>query len=313
MIMPIFKRGVLAASSLAALLSPVPALAWGDEGHKVVALIAEHYLTPEAKAKVDALLLGPALPGHPDDKAEVPDDIADRATWADRYRDSDRRPNDPDSRYSRTREWHFVDLELDGPDLEEACFHHPASDKPFPGVADSCVVDKIRQFSAVLADPAASQDDKTVALEFLLHFVGDVHQPLHAADNHDKGGNAVSVTYSYRDVATTRTKTTNLHAYWDTVTVARLGAEPEMVAASLIADMPKRFTGKWREDDPAMWAQQSFVVAGRTAYRLPKAKAGQPVTITASYAAAATSAARRQLELAGYRLVMLLNTSLGGQ
>lgn len=107
------------------------ALAWGDEGHKIVALIAEHYLDAAARARVSALLATDTdnLTAH---------DIASAATWADKYRDSDR--NGAKERYTGTRQWHFVDIELADPDLGRACFGYPplpagtvASKGPRPG------------------------------------------------------------------------------------------------------------------------------------------------------------------------------------
>jgi hypothetical protein len=90
------------------------ALAWGDEGHEVVGLIAQHYLTPAARQQVDALLAG-------DPDPLTPPNIADATTWADKYRDADR-----DGARKRTAQWHFVDIDLAAPDLDRACFGHPA-------------------------------------------------------------------------------------------------------------------------------------------------------------------------------------------
>src|SRR5437879_1583264 len=89
------------------------ALAWGDEGHMVVALVANHYITPEVRAKVEALLAK-------DDSGLTATDIASEATWADKYRDSDRKTTK--QRYNQTHQWHFVDIEIDAGTLKEACF-----------------------------------------------------------------------------------------------------------------------------------------------------------------------------------------------
>jgi S1/P1 Nuclease len=99
-----------------ALTNPHPAKAWGDEGHKVIALIAEHYLDPAARAKVATLLAA-------DTDTLTPHDIANEAIWADKYRDSDR--STTKIRYDATWRWHFVDIELAQPDLATACFGHP--------------------------------------------------------------------------------------------------------------------------------------------------------------------------------------------
>ena len=116
--------------------------------------------------------------------------IASGATWADRYRDSDR--GGSRQRYEQTRQWHFVNIELDGPNLDRACFGHPRLPAAVPassGPAKACLVDKIEQFTAELSNSATAPGERLLALEFLLHLVGDVHQPLHAVDDHDAGGN----------------------------------------------------------------------------------------------------------------------------
>ena len=131
-----------------ALTDPLPAFAWGDEGHRVIALIAEHYLDPAARSKVATLLAA-------DTDTLTAHDIASEATWADKYRDSDR--NGTKIRYEATWRWHFVDVELAQPDLVAACFGHPARSPGIPaskGPPQACVVDKISQFSAELGDPA---------------------------------------------------------------------------------------------------------------------------------------------------------------
>jgi S1/P1 Nuclease len=123
---------------------PQTALAWGDEGHEVVALVAQSFLDPDVRKRVAALLAADTDPltAH---------DIASAATWPDKFRDA----NVNGSR-EKTRQWHFVDIEIAAPSLNQACFNHPkiptgttASDGP----AADCVVDKIQEFAAELANP----------------------------------------------------------------------------------------------------------------------------------------------------------------
>ena len=179
---PSFQPPIFAALLIAGLL-PRHAQAWGDEGHRIIALIAERYLDPTAHTQLDAMLGG-------DTDSLTPHDIAGESMWADKYRDSDR--NGSGERYRRTRQWHFVDIELDSPTLEQACHNHPRlppGTLASRGPADACIVDKIDQFEAELANPETAPEERLVALRFLLHLVGEVHQPLHAADDHDAGGN----------------------------------------------------------------------------------------------------------------------------
>jgi hypothetical protein len=141
----LFARILLVAAGAV----PHPALAWGDEGHEIIALIAEHYLDPTARAKVILLLaVADTLTEH---------DVASEATWADKYRDSDR--DTTGIRYEATRLWHLVDIELTKPDLAAACFGHPPLAQGVLasiGPPQACVVDKTNQFAAELGNPAGS-------------------------------------------------------------------------------------------------------------------------------------------------------------
>jgi hypothetical protein len=174
---------LLSLSMLTAL--PQRAAAWGDDGHKVVALIAQHYLTPTTKMQVDALLAADTDP-------LTQHDITSEATWADRWRDSNNRRD----HYEDTKRWHFVDVEIENPDIKAACYGRkplPAGTPASIGDRMACVVDKVAEFAAELEAPATDAEERLFALKFLLHLVGDMHQPLHASDNNDAGGNSVKV------------------------------------------------------------------------------------------------------------------------
>ena len=143
------------ATAIATLAIATPALAWRPEGHKVVALIAMRHTTPEASAEARRLL---AIDGAPD--------IAAIASWADDYRRS----------HLRTGPWHFVDIPLDAPGYDAA------RDCP----RGACVVARITMFAAALADRSRPDVEREVALKFVVHLVGDVHQPLHDEDHADR-------------------------------------------------------------------------------------------------------------------------------
>ncbi|HYV84832.1 MAG TPA: S1/P1 nuclease [Patescibacteria group bacterium] len=275
------------------------ASAWGDQGHEIIGLIADHYLDPAARDKVDGLLSG-------DRSGLTPSkDIAREATWADKYRDSDRGTSR--KHYLHTHDWHFVDLELDGPDLAAACFGR----RPLPpgtvasnGPAQACVVDKIDQFTTELASPATGTSERRKALQFLLHFVGDVHQPLHASDDHDMGGN--DKTVSVRGIPTN-----TLHHYWDTEFVIRLGANPSSIARLLIGRISEEDRRKWSSGTAGEWASESFHVAGQHAYGLlPASSSPGHYKLSTPYVNDATEATAEQLSKAGVRLAFILNQAL---
>ena len=283
--------GLVLAASAAAL--PAPALAWGFEGHEIVAAIARARLTPAVRAKVDAILAGDA-------DTLTASDMLSRATWADAWRGAGHR---------ETAQWHFVDLELEHPDLSTACFGRPAAGAmASQGPAQDCVVDKIEAFAAELGAPATAPAERLLALKYLLHFVGDVHQPLHASDHEDRGGNCVRIALG-------GLRTSNLHSFWDTGVLEPLGADPQAAAATLSARITPAQARAWSTGDAASWARESYGVARTVAYTLgTPAGCGQdaaPVPLPPGYAERALAAAEVQLERAGVRLAVLLNRQLG--
>lgn len=278
---------------LLVLAAPAPALAWGYEGHKVVAAIARGYLTPAVQAKVDALLAA-------DTDTLEPHDMLSAATWSDTYRNSHR----------ETSQWHFVDLELAKPDLAAACFGHPSSASPASvGPAQACLVDRLEAFEAELAKPATPLAERILALKFVLHFVGDIHQPLHTSDNQDHGGNCVRLALG-------GPRTTNLHSYWDTGLIVAMGADHVVIAERLRADITPQARAAWAKGDAKSWALESFGLAKGVVYTLSSPRGcdanAPPITLPAGYEAAATTAVKVQLEKAGVRLAKVLNTALGG-
>ncbi|MCY4755069.1 S1/P1 nuclease [Pelomonas aquatica] len=295
---PHLASSLLTATALAA---PAPSFAWGDEGHEIVGTLAYQRLTPKAKKAVDALLAQ-------DKDALTQPDFVSRATWADKYRDSDR--NTTQVRYRATHQWHFVDIEIDGGTLDQACFGRPPLPAGTPasqGPADACVVDKLEQFRQELADPATPTAEKTLALKFIMHFVGDVHQPLHASDHHDKGGNAVAV-----EVAPS-TRQGNLHAYWDTQLVQKLGTSVPTAAAAVAKLITAQNVALWSAGSIEDWAGESNAKAKAIAYNFSGEKTfvddhgGVGEVLDAQYAARALPVAKEALAKAGVRLANLLN------
>ena len=284
----------LACAAAAALtLAASPAFAWGDLGHEVIAKIAYAHLTPAARAKVDALLAS-------DPDTLTAPDIASRATWADKYR----------SEHRETAEWHYVDIEIDHPDLDAACFGHPrlAPGQPASqGPAHDCVTDKIEEFAAELRDPATPTAERVLALKFVLHFVGDLHQPLHASDHMDRGGNCVGLSPSPDGHAN------NLHAYWDSTVVRALGRSADEIAAKLDAQITPAEISEWSPGDARAWALEGFELAKRDVYALPDrptCEDHRSVALSSAYEATAERDAAVQLEKAGVRLAWVLNRSL---
>jgi hypothetical protein len=243
-----------------ALLIPGHALAWAPEGHQIVAAIAERELDPKARAAVASLL------GNPDIM------VLD-SSWADEIRQQ--RPE--------TTSWHYVNIEVGsgGYNAAQDC-----------GDAN-CVVAQIGRDEKILSDPHASKDAKAEALRFLIHFVADLHQPLHAADRNDKGGND--------ELFRRHGKRVSLHQIWDQEVVAALGNNSLHVAAEVDASLTPSEKAQFAQGTVEDWTNESFDLAEREIY------AHLPERLPEDYAQKESVIARQQLARAGIRLAAILN------
>lgn len=258
-------RGALALA-LAALLCASPAFAWGPLGHRVVARLAEAQLTPPARAEAQRLL---ALQGARH--------LADVANWADSLRGTDA------GLFQRTKRLHFVNFH------SRHCIYDPPRDCR----NGECVVAAIGKYSAVLADRANPPAERAEALAFVVHFVGDIHQPLHADYRHDAGGNDYQVRWHGRG--------TNLHRVWDSLMLNDAHLSVAQYTRKLQAERTPIATG----GRPAEWAEESC--------RIDRDRGVYPPTrfIDAAYVARERPVAEQRLRQAGARLAELLNRDLG--
>jgi hypothetical protein len=280
------------AAAMMFWLAP-PAAAWGPQGHKVVALIAQAHLEPAVRAQVQALLAA-------DEDPLTAHDIAAASIWADVYRSSSTAAE------RATGKWHFMNLDLHRPNLAWACYHFPRlapAQAASAGPANDCVMHKIEQFERELRDPSTKPQERLLALKFLLHLVGDLHQPLHVGDDHDRGGNELSVRLPDGELR-------NLHAAWDSYFVEGLDQDPIRLAARLDAQITPEQRRLWQHGSPQEWAWESWRVARDEVYaRLPAASGGS-YQLDADYEANAKRVAAVQLQKAGLRLAWLVNLAL---
>ena len=288
----VLKRCLALVATVGALSVPTGAFAWGNEGHEIVAALARGYLTPQVRGKVDQMLAA-------DQDTLTAHDMLSESNWADRYR----------SEHKETGEWHYVDIELDQPDLKAACFGFPVSDSvASQGPAHDCVVNKVSEFTQEFASPATPGGERLLALKFLLHFVGDMHQPLHDVDNHDKGGNCVLLSLG-------GPRQVNLHSYWDTVVIQGLGEDSRAVAETLAHRITPENKAAWEKGGPEDWALEGFHVAQSAVYTIGSQPGctsdPSPISLPPGYEAAAREVTTVQLEKAGVRLAAVLNRALG--
>ena len=261
--------------------------AWNATGHMVIAAIAQANLSPVARAETERLLkIDATRPGS--------DDFVTVASWADEIR-NDRKETGP---------WHYKDFffRSDG---------KPAVNKPEPINA----VSKIEEFTKVLADRSRPDAERAEALRFLIHLVGDVHQPLHATAREtdalpkgDRGGNSFLILPP--DGAERGPK--NLHSLWDggaglLQSYPRETGRAVAVAQgrALMAALPKSSFPDESQMNPDKWAEESFAEAKAQVYSTEEG--AMP---SAEYLERSRALVARKLALAGYRLADLLNRSL---
>ncbi|MDI3260207.1 MAG: S1/P1 nuclease [Sinobacteraceae bacterium] len=289
------------AFSLAWLLAAyAPVSAWGPEGHAIAARIAVREMSARTRARVEDLLAADRDPltAH---------DIASAASWADVWRDAG---GDLDaSGRHRTAPWHYLNLELRRPDFSWACWRRqplPAGVPAAQGPWHDCIVDKIEQFETELAAPGTAASERLLALKFLLHLVADLHQPLHAADDHDHGGNDLRVRLPDGTVE-------SLHRAWDSAFVQALGHDPQVVAQALQQSITDTQRRAWRRGTPEDWAWESWRIAKAQAYgRLPPCAPGV-CRLDARYVENARRVVAQQLQKSGVRLAWLLDRALGDE
>jgi len=269
---------------------------WGNDGHEIVARIAAMNLTPKARRAVARLLGVSSRP------AAVADAMAKAATWPDTYL----RMHAP-----KSKPWHFIDIcRGTGPaaSLDQFC---PAGD---------CITTKIEQYRSNIPKGQFDEFGGKGDLSLLIHFVGDIHQPLHTATNADRGGNCVNVRQVHSQ---------NLHSAWDTDLVKQVedGASVEETANTIneqFQDEPDSFS--WDAGNAADIARESSALAEKQIYAAlkiprqacvvelkscddaPAAVRKLDVALDSSYVEGATDVARLQLFKAGMRLANLLNS-----
>ncbi|MGB8261091.1 MAG: S1/P1 nuclease [Terracidiphilus sp.] len=308
-------RKVVIAAALTLLLGCTQAMAWNSVGHMAVAWTAYQQLTPVEQARAAALLK--LNPNYQKWLGYIPAGTADAdrdlyvfmmaATWPDEikamgsgYTGNDNPPKGELAALNRGyadknmhKYWHFVNtpFSTDG--------------TPLPAVKGPTTVDKIAAFRAALAS-AEPDDLKSYDLVWLLHLVGDVHQPLHASNritaakhNGDDGGNLVVISGPAKE----------LHAYWDDQ--LGLGDTKNFLTALAAAKaLPAPDATLAQDDNESHWAAESFELAKSSVYVDPIGAGLGPYTPTDAYAAQAKAIAQARVALAGARLARLLKESL---
>lgn len=256
------RRSLLSVAVLF-IASPSPALAWGRLGHRLIGRLAEERLSGDARKLVRRLLAGGTL--------------ADNSTWADSII-SQRRETAP---------WHYINIPLTSSAADWRPFCPPAG----------CILEALERYLTVLADRSRPDSDRAEALRFVIHFVGDLHMPLHIGERGDRGGNSVAVTWKGR--------TTNLHTVWDSELINSAGLEYDQWFGRVRGGARALNRKQVERGTPADWAAESHALSRDFVYALPT-----PPEVAGQYAAENLPRAEDRIMRAGIRLAALLNRAL---
>jgi hypothetical protein len=255
---------VLALFFLLFSLGVSRAYPWGDKAHRVVALIAEASLMARSRAQIEEIF-----------SAKSP--LADAAVWPD-Y--TGKQIGDFDA-------LHYVNI----PD------HARGYDRNRDCRDRNCVVEALSWFKKVASDTTAPKNVRRIALRFVAHLVGDIHQPLHAGRAADRGGNDIRIYF--------KGEAFRLHEFWDVNLVELEPGTAEEMADRLIRGMNREERRLWEAGGPERWAEESFALARSHAYKVDPS--GE---ISDTYIAKALPVVRKRLAQAGIRLGWMMNQSL---
>ncbi|WP_017669394.1 S1/P1 nuclease [Sandarakinorhabdus sp. AAP62] len=281
-----------------ALLVAQPAWAWSEFAHRLTGSIAWSQLAPAARAEVRRLLRAEARLDTPECRLAS---IEDASVWPDCVRGR------YSERFAFSAPWHYQNISVCAPfDINAKC---PNGD---------CVTAQIPRQQAILADRSRPAHERLQAFSFLVHFTGDMHQPLHLGDKGDLGGNQVRAGYGAKAF-----DRMNLHRIWDSDLAERALTEPPAITPPRITPAMRRaFTAEPAATRIAIWARDAWEISRTVAYpelqgypdscpipsgerrTLPR---GQ---VTPDYISKATPAVRDQVAKAGSRIALLVNEAL---
>ncbi|HUK39648.1 MAG TPA: S1/P1 nuclease [Candidatus Acidoferrales bacterium] len=262
------------------LLFPLPSWAFHRVGHEVIGTLAQNRLRPKTVRGISEIL-------------GANENLASIAYWADEIR-----PERPE-----TRPWHFINFpvrkevkEVSEKQMQQYC---PRED---------CVLAQIQIDARILTNSSRSKKEKDEALRFLVHFIGDVHQPLHCGDDDDRGGNEKLIRFEGQE--------TNLHNLWDGLISLDESAEnSKLLAAKLESEITPEKVRAWAEGNEISWCMESYHIAKNTIYKnyQPGPQDLRQVNLGREYYQRMRPIVEEQLKKAGVRLAKFLNDLFGGR
>jgi S1/P1 Nuclease len=240
-----------------------PAHGWGEKGHRIVAIIADGRLSEQSQKEIRKLLPAGTT-------------LADAATW----------PDAEGRRITEFNQLHYVTIpdDADGYDQERDC-----KDR-------NCMVEALKWFTSVLSDTTAPLNTQLIALRFVIHLIGDMHQPLHAGRSGDRNGTDITVSH--------RGHSNTLHLFWDINLVEMMEGNTYEIAKELDSSLSTEELTSWHSGNPKTWTDESFKLSRSYAYNL-----GESTELADGYVADALPIVRRRILQAGVRLSWVLNNT----
>lgn len=251
--------------SLSSLVLAAALLSWGVTGHRTIGKIAADHLTPQATAAVRELIGDTTL-------AEI-------STWPDEVRSQ--------PAYRNTAPWHYINLP---PGLSFAEFETKVK-----GMTRANVYSALLEQEQILGSTASTRPQKIEALKYIVHFVGDLHQPMHVSREEDKGGNTIQLNYDGDG--------TNLHALWDSKLIDHQGLTYEQMAEKYDHATPAQIK-QWQNEPLIQWIWESYQASSQLYAEVDAMKSR---AIDDSYYQAHIAIVQDRIEKAGIRLAGVLN------
>ena len=248
------------------------AYAWGLTGHRVTGAIAEKYLTPQAKQFIDDLI--------------GPENLAQASTYPD-----DQRSNPSEFWQKTASPWHYVTVP------KGQVYEHVEHPK------EGDAMTALNTFSQTLVDSKASKEDRQLALRFIVHIVGDLHQPLHAGNGTDRGGNDVKLEFFWQD--------SNLHRVWDSEMIDKRQLSYSEWTNWLTNAITDADVATWQAADPLTWIKESTDIRDVIYPAVPQN--GEKIKLNWQYAYDHGAKVQHRLSQAGVRLAAYLNNLIASQ
>jgi len=277
-------------AALSLLLFPSPAAAWWEYGHETTAEVAMKLVKPRTRQSILWLLKQQKVLETPTCPART---IEEASVWPDCIKTLG-------DRFSYAYSWHFQDVDICKPfDLKEPC------------AGGNCLSSQIARSQRMVADRELPPRDRLMALAFLVHFVGDLHQPLHGSEHDgDQGGNKVKASYGF-------IPGTNLHSIWDGLLADRAISTPPAGAEGILSQTPPERRVEMAQGTLKDWSLESWELARTKVYGSlipdPCTKpAPEKVVMNQAKIEELIPLLREQVAKGGVRLARLLDEALDG-